>query len=144
MPKKTVAKVRIVRTPKVKRTRIPSKVMRKANRRRPASGLEKDIHAILKEEKIPFVKEKTIGRCHADIFIEPKTVIELNGCYWHYHDKCQPKKPSTMQLTALSKDAKRYAFFQRLGFSVYVIWECELKKDLEAVRNKLISIYNKS
>src|SRR6266852_5483119 len=104
MPKKAVAQVRRVRSPKVVRARVPSKVMRKANRRRPASSLEKDVHSILKEEKIPFVKEKTIGRCHADIFIEPKTVIELNGCYWHGCRLCT-KTYSKMQLNALAKDA---------------------------------------
>lgn len=127
------------RTPK-SGARVSSKVIRKANRRRPASGLEKIIHVMLKDEKIPFVKEKTIGRCHADIFIEPKTVIELNGCYWHGCSLCT-KKYSKMQLNALSKDAQRYAFFQRLGFKVYVIWECQVEKDPDAVREKLKKIY---
>lgn len=96
---------------------------------------------MLKEEKIPFTKEKTIGRCHADIFIEPKTVIELNGCYWHGCPVCT-KKYSKMQLTALEKDARRYAFFQRLGFRVYVIWECQVENDPESIRMKLRKIYS--
>lgn len=128
------------RNPKRAGARPSSKVIRKANRRRPASGLEKAVHALLKEERIPFTKEKTIGRCHADIFIEPKTVIELNGCYWHGCRTCT-KNYSKMQLDALAKDARRYAFFQKLGFSVYVIWECQLAKDPEAVRRKLCKIY---
>jgi G:T-mismatch repair DNA endonuclease (very short patch repair protein) len=135
---KKVAKKVTVRRPT---RRVSAKVMRKANRKRPASGLEKEIHALLKELQIPFVKEKTIGRCHADIFIEPRTVIELNGCYWHGCVKCT-KAFSKMQLTAKAKDAKRYAFFQRLGFSVYVIWECQLKQDPEKVREQLWKIYN--
>jgi G:T-mismatch repair DNA endonuclease (very short patch repair protein) len=135
-PKKQV--IRRVRTPKVGRPRVSAKVIRKANRSRPASGFEKAIHAILKEEKIAFTKEKTIGRCHADIFIEPKTVIEAQGCFWHGHT-CQ-KAFNKMQLEAHSKDARRFAFFQRLGFKVYSIWECELEQDPEKVREKLKKI----
>jgi G:T-mismatch repair DNA endonuclease (very short patch repair protein) len=118
-------------------------VIRKANRRRPVSGLEKAVHAIMQEEKIPFVKEKTIGQLHADIFIEPKTVIELNGCYWHGCPKCT-KKYSKMQRTALEKDARRYAFFMRLGFDVHVIWECQVEKDPDAVRAQLKKIAGKA
>ena len=122
--------------------RPPARVIRKANRRRPASGLEKAVHAILQEEKIPFVTEKTIGQLHADIFISPRTVIELNGCYWHGHTTCN-KSLSKMQLTALSSDARRYAFFKRLGFDVHVIWECEVERDPEGVQARLAEIYRR-
>ena len=94
------------------------------------------MHALLKAEKIPFIKERTIGRLHADVFIEPATIIELNGCYWHFHTKCQ-KTPSAMHKKAMASDARRYAFFQRLGFKVHVIWECQVEKDPEAVRQML-------
>ena len=118
------------------RGRVSTKTIRKANRTRKASGLELEIHAMLKAEKIPFVKEKTIGRCHCDIFIAPKTIIELNGCYWHGHMTCN-KSLSKMQFNALSSDARRYAFFKRLGFDVHVIWECEVDKEPERVQRIL-------
>jgi hypothetical protein len=56
-----------------------NRMIRKANRRRKASGFEKEIHALLREEGIAFVKEKTVGRCHADLLIGEKN---LNGCYY--------------------------------------------------------------
>jgi G:T-mismatch repair DNA endonuclease (very short patch repair protein) len=144
MPKTAVKKVvRRIRTPKTGKPRVSKKVIRKANRKRPASGLEKAIHSILKEEKIPFTKEKTIGRCHADIFIEPRTVVELAGCYWH-GCSCQKKPFSEMQLKAQASDARRFAFFKKLGFSVYVIWEHELEKDPESVRVRLRGIFDQA
>ena len=64
---------------------VPYSVRRKHNRKRPASKLEKAVYAMLKAEKIPFTKEKQIGRCHVDVFIEPWAVVEIQGCYWHKH-----------------------------------------------------------
>jgi G:T-mismatch repair DNA endonuclease (very short patch repair protein) len=107
----------------------------RANRRRKASSLEKNIHAILKEEGISFMKEKTVGRCHADICIG-NTLLELNGCWWHGCARCFPK-PTKTQREAMSKDARRYYFFKKLGFNVEIIWECELKNDPAGVRKRL-------
>jgi G:T-mismatch repair DNA endonuclease (very short patch repair protein) len=114
-------------------------MIRQVNRRRKASGFEKEIHAILREEKIPFIPEKTVGRCHADLFIAPNTLVELNGCYWHGHD-CQGKLTKS-QKTAQAKDGRRYYFFRKLGFSLEIIWECDFEKDPESVRARLKTIY---
>lgn len=123
--------------------RPPARVIRKANRKREPSSFELAVYQILKEEKIPFVKEKTIGRLHTDIFLEPRTVIELNGCYWHGHKACNVKF-SKMQLEAHEKDARRYAFLQRLGFKVHVLWECEFNHDPEKAREQLKQIAAKA
>jgi G:T-mismatch repair DNA endonuclease (very short patch repair protein) len=125
------------------RGRVQPRVLRKANRQRKATGLEKQIHVMLKAEQIPFIKEKTIGRCHADIFIEPNKVIELNGCYWHYCTRCQKKPSSAMHKKAMASDARRLAFFQRLGFEVHVIWECDVNSDPEKVQARLKKISGK-
>ena len=50
------------------------------------------------------------------------------------------KSLSKMQLNALSSDARRYAFFKRLGFDVHVIWECEVDKEPERVQRMLKAI----
>jgi G:T-mismatch repair DNA endonuclease (very short patch repair protein) len=131
--------VSVSRKPKSK---CPARAIRKANRRRKASSLEKDVYKILREEGIPFQREKLIGRCHADIFIGPRTVIELNGCYWHGCPVCT-KKLNQMQEESRAKDARRYYFFKKLGFDVRVIWECEVHKDPESVRDLLVSLGKK-
>ena len=80
-------------------------MIRKANRRRKASGFEKDVYALLKAERIPFVKEKSVGRCHVDIMIGDKMAVELQGCHWHSCKKCFPK-PSKWQKAALARDGR--------------------------------------
>src|ERR1035438_6634257 len=81
------------------RGRASTKIIRKANRTRKASGLELEIHAMLKAEKIPFVKEKTISQCTVDIFIAPCTIIELQGCYWHGCQSCSKKLTADQKKT---------------------------------------------
>jgi G:T-mismatch repair DNA endonuclease (very short patch repair protein) len=48
-----------------------------------------------------------------------------------------------MQKKAMASDAHRLAFFQRLGFDMHVIWECDVKKDTEKVQARLKKIYGK-
>ena len=45
-----------------------------------------------------------------------------------------------MHKKALASDARRIAFFQRLGFEVNVIWECDVKADPEKVQARLKKI----
>jgi G:T-mismatch repair DNA endonuclease (very short patch repair protein) len=113
--------------------RIPLKAIRKANRRRAASTLEKQVYQWLEEDKIPFHREHPVGRCHVDIFIEPRTAIELNGCYWHGCRMCN-RELSVKQVRKQKKDGNRYAFLRKRNLDVVVIWECEVAKEPERVR----------
>ncbi len=115
----------------------------KANRHRKVSGLEKIAYQMLKEEGIPFQKEKTVGRCHADIFIAPNTLIELQGCYYHGHS-CQKPPLSKMQKESMARDARRFYFFNKLGFRVEQIWECDVNDGPDKVRARLRKIYKES
>jgi G:T-mismatch repair DNA endonuclease (very short patch repair protein) len=121
---------------KKSRSRFPKKAIRKVNRRRKASSLETAIHDMLDEEGVVYVKEKTIGRCHADIFVAPRTVLEVEGCWWHSCPVCFPE-PSKAQKAAIAKDSRRYGFFRRLGFDIIRLWECEVRNEPMRVRRML-------
>lgn len=72
--------------PKTKRKTgklVPYSARRRHNASRPASSLEQAVYQMLKDERIPFIAEKKISKCHVDVFIEPNIVVELNGCHWH-------------------------------------------------------------
>ena len=66
-----------------------------------------------------------------------KTVIFVNGCFWHGHKDCQyATKPKTNAEFWQAKiennrerDLRDYTFLESLGWRVIVVWECELKKD---------------
>lgn len=65
-----------------------------------------------------------------------KTVIFVNGCFWHKHEGCKyfvwPKTNEDFWrakiLANVSRDQKSMKLLSELGWNVIVIWECELKK----------------
>ena len=70
-----------------------------------------------------------------------KTVIFINGCFWHKHENCQrgnkPKSRNEYWDEKLEKnvlrDKKNYAELKEQGWNVLVIWECEIKDISKAV-----------
>lgn len=65
-----------------------------------------------------------------------KTVIFVNGCFWHGHKGCKdfviPKSNTAFWLEKIGKnkerDAKDETALKSAGWKVITIWECELKK----------------
>jgi len=117
-----------------KRFVIPLK-WRKHNKRRKRSNYEKLVASWLKEDKIKFKQEALIGQCHAD-FVIAKTVIEVNGCYWHLCTECFPN-PTADQRRQRVKDYHRYQFFKSKGYNVVTIRGHELDKEPDKVRETL-------
>ncbi|WP_347069646.1 very short patch repair endonuclease [Flavobacterium sp. WV_118_3] len=78
-----------------------------------------------------------------------KTVIFVNGCFWHGHEECKfyviPKTRTDWWLakinTTIANDEKVTTTLQNLGWSVITIWECELKK--EKAENTLSELIKK-
>jgi DNA mismatch endonuclease (patch repair protein) len=76
-----------------------------------------------------------------------KTVIFVNGCFWHGHDCPKGKLPQTNKEKWQKKieenkkrDEKNYKLLQEAGWNVIVVWECELKnkKSLKKLYEKLV------
>ncbi|MBX2950768.1 MAG: DNA mismatch endonuclease Vsr [Crocinitomicaceae bacterium] len=65
-----------------------------------------------------------------------KTVIFINGCFWHGHTNCKiyvmPKTNKKFWQEKIDKnvarDEKNIAELKSLGWNVILLWECELKK----------------
>ena len=65
-----------------------------------------------------------------------KWAIFVNGCFWHAHDNCRhssiPKRNRSFWKNKFRqnrlRDRKRTNDLKRLGFSVLVVWECELEQ----------------
>jgi DNA mismatch endonuclease (patch repair protein) len=82
------------------------------------------------------------------VFPKYKTMLFINGCFWHYHDVCSiskiPKSNLEYWIPKLESNRRRdEANIEALckdGWRVITVWECELKK---AVRNEtLVRLYN--
>lgn len=64
-----------------------------------------------------------------------KTVIFIQGCFWHGHDQCRyyviPKTKTEWWLNKINgnktKDSANIESLKNAGWRVIEIWECELK-----------------
>ena len=78
-----------------------------------------------------------------------KTVIFVNGCFWHAHEGCKyfvwPKNNESFWRTKIqgnvSRDARNKKLLMESGWQVVTVWECELKPAIrEDTLTKLVSI----
>ena len=76
-----------------------------------------------------------------------KTVIFVNGCFWHGHKGCRyfvvPKTNTDFWLdkinTNIERDKHKQEALKELEWNVVVVWECELKpKVMAQTLNELI------
>ncbi|MEG6503341.1 MULTISPECIES: very short patch repair endonuclease [unclassified Desulfovibrio] len=64
-----------------------------------------------------------------------KTVIFVHGCFWHRHSGCKeasiPKTNTEKWMNKFSENIQRdnraVQALEQAGWSVFVIWECEIK-----------------
>lgn len=85
---------------------------------------------------------------HPDIVLPKfKIVVFINGCFWHMHENCDYfKMPETNQdywipklMRNKQRDAENIRLLESQGWTVIVVWECELKKKIKL--QKLEDIY---
>ena len=65
-----------------------------------------------------------------------KTVIFINGCFWHGHHGCKyfvwPRSNEEFWKEKIQRNIERdkdnYERLRNLGWKVILVWECELKK----------------
>lgn len=66
-----------------------------------------------------------------------RTVIFINGCFWHRHEGCRyatiPKTRTDFWMKKFERNVKNDRIhkmqLEKMGWNVVVIWECELKND---------------
>jgi len=124
---------------------------RRAKQKFPSKDSKPELltQSILKKHKISFKKHhnfKLSKSYHqADIVIEPNHVIEVFGDYWH----CNPKKYDGESFKKVRrkiikiKEVWKYDRYvingmKKQGYKVLVIWESELKNELENTTQKIL------
>lgn len=84
---------------------------------------------------------------HPDfVFLKKRIAIFVDGCFWHGHD-CRNTRPSDnaeywvqKREKNMRRDREITARFERRGWIVIRIWECELKKkNLPQTKQRIFS-----
>lgn len=76
-----------------------------------------------------------------------RTVIFVNGCFWHMHTGCKqgrlPKSNVDYWREKLEKNIENDKLHEQqlkeMGWITITLWECELKKDFEGVMDNLVN-----
>ena len=78
---------------------------------------------------------KSLPGCPDIVLPKYKTVIFVNGCFWHMHDCPRFVWPSSNKeywepkiRRNVERDKINIELLQKEGWRVLVVWECELKK----------------
>lgn len=68
----------------------------------------------------------------------------VQGCFWHGHDCRRGRRPATntefwnRKLDGnIARDAANRERLQALGWTPFIVWECQLKDDTEALLTRL-------
>lgn len=82
-----------------------------------------------------------------------RTVIFVNGCFWHKHEGCKyfvwPENNKEFWKNKIEanvqRDSKNFELLRNMGWNVLIIWECELKKNkrentLESLKERIINV----
>lgn len=91
---------------------------------------------------------KKLPGCPDIVLAKYKTVIFVNGCFWHHHDCGRFVWPSSNVEywhnkinRNVERDAQNTALLSEQGWQVLTIWECQLKK--KVAEENLQLLYNK-
>lgn len=69
------------------------------------------------------------------VFRKWKTVVFVNGCFWHQHPGCRrAAEPKSNRIfwrkkfkANTSRDTENYARLKALGWRVIILWQCEVR-----------------
>ena len=92
---------------------------------------------------------RTLPGCPDIVLPKYKTVIFVNGCFWHRHDCPRFVWPSSNEeywrpkiLRNVERDRENSEKLKSMGWKVITVWECELKKKVfeQTLRNLIEGI----
>lgn len=75
-----------------------------------------------------------------------KTIIFVNGCFWHRHINCKyatiPKSNTEYWFQKfkynIEKDNLNQCLLKQSGWHVMILWECDLKNNFNEIMNEVI------
>lgn len=78
---------------------------------------------------------RSLPGCPDIVFPKYKTVVFVNGCFWHQHDCGRFVWPASNEeywkkkiTRNIERDKENYSALEADGWRVLLIWECQLKK----------------
>ena len=117
-----------------KRSNIMSRVRSKGNK-----STELRVIKLFEDKGITGWRRHYNVKGHPDfVFLKERVAVFVDGCFWHGHE-CRNIHPkdneeywNKKRQRNIQHDLEITEYFQKRGWTVVRIWECELKKKNEA------------
>ena len=112
-----------------------------SSRNQTDTWIEREIQAFLQDADIDFVKQFEIDRMTVDFLIPSKNlVVEANGDFWHANPSIYGKDKPLHKIhpRVIEKDKRKLRQLNDKGYSVYVVWENDLKENANQTLNELL------
>lgn len=85
------------------------------------------------------------------VFLGRRKAIFIHGCFWHQHSGCKIARMPQSRLDYwgpklarnVSRDAANLSALEQSGWTVLVLWECEIKR-AETLEARLLSFMDES
>ncbi len=118
-----------------KRSNIMSRVRSKGNK-----STELRVIKLFEDKGITGWRRHYNVKGHPDfVFLKERVAVFVDGCFWHGHE-CRNIHPkdneeywNKKRQRNIQHDLEITEYFQKRGWTVVRIWECELKKKNETV-----------
>ena len=136
-------KQKIYNTTRTDEYRNNAKIRRSNQKYNFTSFPERMIQSLLSINGIEYQKHKPfkIGKTYhqVDIFIEPNTVIEVEGCYFHWCKECMRNKNATHKniIKTINRDIQIGLELPKQGIKLIRIWEHEIKNNIMKCLDKI-------
>lgn len=99
---------------------------RRASQLANASSLETQVAGLLDALGIEYTPQYQVGMTHVDFYVPSRNLlIEVNGCWWHGCEQCVENTAEAQEKR--QQDRKRLYFLRSQGYTVYTIWEHDMK-----------------
>lgn len=131
--------------------RMRSNIMRAVKSKNPKST-ELALIKLFKENHITGWRHSYNVKGHPDfVFLEKRIAIFVDGCFWHGHD-CRNTRPADnseywakKRARNMQHDKEITQLFERRGWTVIRIWECELsKKNIAQTLQRIMTALEKA
>ena len=105
---------------------------------------EKKVHAWLSSKKVKHRMHPKIEGNPDIVLVKQRSVIFLNGCFWHGCPKCY-KEPKTNRkywipkiVANKTRDRKVHRLLKDAGWNVKVVWEHQLRENFNRTCSRLL------
>ena len=110
------------------------------------TGPEMELRRLLREANVRFIANDRSLPGTPDVVISSKRrAVFVHGCFWHSHHcrrGARPKSNARFWNEKLdanrTRDMKNRAALRKAGWTVSVIWQCSLRRDIARLMSALI------